>query len=890
MPAAPPIVLIVLANALVALLLLQGRGGQPTAGGPTPELTYASDAAARFTSAAAPFVVDRFRIATAAVPCDGDEIASHDGGGVGRHGYCGCLLACQRLAACVAFSQGQGGAGGCRIFSDARAWSCPGVEGLAAPRWISGIKLAAAAAAVSEDDDEGGASCVDDAFASATAALAAAPRSDGAAWGAFVVHRDGDGEARSLQTIVSLRYVLGGAMHRSIFLVDCSASGAFRTGVHAAAALGLTAILTPSSSSSSGSEYRDAGWCSERYGRALNFVADAALEKELDAYVVVPSGALLVPCAPAQSLAKAIDATLALRVRDAPNWAALHLTSHRLVLFSTRATVQVRWDERIADDMAALHCDLYFRLAAVEYAVLTATLCGEAGAAPRAGRSNTSAVPPPPWAYELSVDAVVSETASWWELRAAQQRWAAAQSAAVAVASPPSLAASTGSEWVAEKWGLPASSSQPGALCSACARGRCHCTKRWPVCADFSSCAARVGMSAMSCIGIAPSGCYAKRMDWLQLRCARDEIVDALQREGAFASDDDAVPPAFPPPESAAESATLVFLDAVMSIGDAADDGGVVWSSLARWAGGQAIDRSTDFLTLDSAAQSSAAAVWGHFGYGVHLQPRFRAEPDRVRYLTVLRDPLERIAALHHHQAAAEPIAAWLQRDPIGDDTVARQLCCWSSESDASSGARCPRNDEILECAKKRVESGAVVVGIAEEMKETLQLFEREFGIPFATLTAGPPPPPRANLTRIERDAVERYSRDEIVVYELARSIFRRNVREEAEGGAPSAASDGVGGSGSGGGGGGGGAAGRRRKKKVKLKQRRQKQHAKAQKAKRRKHHHQQQQQHTNAQRQRKRRGKKKAPRNKQQQKGGGRKKKKKKTKKGKKKRRESRK
>jgi hypothetical protein len=261
---------VLLANGALALYALRASGAP-----------LAAPAAA--AAAAASFAVDGFRISPAEVPCDAAE-ATHSSAargaaasGGGRRGYCNCLLACQRDDACVAFSQAHAGEA-CRLYSGARAWSCPGVAGLdRAPRWISGVKLRNG-----EKRGEGSAaavSCLDGATDDA-----APPRANATSWGAFVVHRDGDAEARSLQTIVGLRSVLGRARHGSIFLVDCSANGAFRRGVHAAAALGLTAILVPPLDASCAGPY---------FGRALNFVADEAMAKELDAYAVVKVSVLL---------------------------------------------------------------------------------------------------------------------------------------------------------------------------------------------------------------------------------------------------------------------------------------------------------------------------------------------------------------------------------------------------------------------------------------------------------------------------------------------------------------------------------------------------------------------------------------------------------------------
>ena len=763
----------------------------------------ASDAPAAAPAAAAEaasFAVDGFRISPAEVPCDAAEATSSVARGAaasggGRWGYCNCLLACQKDDACVAFSQAHDSEA-CRLYSGARAWSCPGVDSLdGAPRWISGVKL-------HDEEKSGGGGAVATICLESAAYDAAPPRANGTSWGAFVVHSDGDAEARSLQTIVGLRSVLGRARHRSIFLVDCSTSGAFRRGVHATAALGLTAILVPT--------LNDASCAGPYFGRALNFVADEAVAKELDAYAVVRSGAVLLPCSPSHNLADAIGRVLAARAALTPNWAALHLVGHRVALFSTRATAQLRWDARIVD-AATLHCDMYFRLAAVEYAVLSHALCAardDGNGASGDGDSGAGVAPPPAWTYALRRDEAYAESLSWWELHAAQQQRSSAAAAAAAeddgadAVEEDDAAAVQSNAWVAEKWGLPPPPDGVE-LCRACRGGQCHCAKHWPACASFTTCATGATGNAASCAAIGPPSCFAKHIAWAQLRCTRDAVLHALQQPGARVSTEDGVPPAFAAPGSAAESATLLFIDAPMSVGGVADDGGVLWASLARWGGGRVIDRSRDFLALAPRAQNAAAAVWGHFGYGAHLQPRFRGDVDRIRYIAVLRDPFERVADLYRAYAShgvAEPVATWLTRaaaeppaprraawHPTGS-AVARLLCCWSSEfdstplenNDAFDAPSCPV--DVVSCAKERIRSGEVVIGIAEEMAMTLRRFEHAFGVPFAalhesaaaaaTLLAPVAPGHHTELSANDRDAIERHNIGDTVLYEFARKLF----------------------------------------------------------------------------------------------------------------------
>ncbi len=123
----------------------------------------------------------------------------------------------------------------------------------------------------------------------------------------------------------------------------------------------------------------------------------------------------------------------------------------------------------------------------------------------------------------------------------------------------------------------------------------------------------------------------------------------------------------------------------------------------------------------------------GHFPYGVHEQV-----PGNYAYITMLRDPLNRVASFYYfiRQQADHPLNADLSvaaqhslcafaretRQPIMDNGQTRLLA--GDWGQVPFGA-C--NDDMLQRAKENVDQIAVV-GLTEHFKESLLLLGQRFG------------------------------------------------------------------------------------------------------------------------------------------------------------------
>ena len=210
---------------------------------------------------------------------------------------------------------------------------------------------------------------------------------------------------------------------------------------------------------------------------------------------------------------------------------------------------------------------------------------------------------------------------------------------------------------------------------------------------------------------------------------------------------------------------------------------------LDRQYGGEAVLKAHDAVSADVVARLHAErpartrVIAGHFYYGVHS--RLAAS---CRYMTFLRDPVERVVSHYHfvrsrpghylHAAAAtmslpEYVESCGAAEPNNDQT--RLLA--GEEMLPSDGTA---SDAMLPIAKQNLDSHAAV-GLTDAFDASIVVMQRVFGWgrPFYVLENRSDrkrgdrlPPDVGDLIRI-RNALD------LELYEHARELFRRRVAEQ---------------------------------------------------------------------------------------------------------------
>jgi hypothetical protein len=123
-------------------------------------------------------------------------------------------------------------------------------------------------------------------------------------------------------------------------------------------------------------------------------------------------------------------------------------------------------------------------------------------------------------------------------------------------------------------------------------------------------------------------------------------------------------------------------------------------------------------------------AVMGHLWFGVH-----ESLPGPSTYLTMLRDPIERVLSVYQQRVTGSgpstaltlTVEEWArsERDPNLDNEQTRRLASHPSDADATAGAATP---EMFESAVRNLRERVSVVGLTERFDLSLLAMARTFG------------------------------------------------------------------------------------------------------------------------------------------------------------------
>jgi hypothetical protein len=179
--------------------------------------------------------------------------------------------------------------------------------------------------------------------------------------------------------------------------------------------------------------------------------------------------------------------------------------------------------------------------------------------------------------------------------------------------------------------------------------------------------------------------------------------------------------------------------------------------------------------------------VMGHFAFGAH-----RFVTRRATYVTVLRDPVDRVVSHYHfvrhspghylHRTAqglslSDYVVACHEAEPNNDQT--RLLC---GEFQGVIPAIC--SAPMLAVAKDNLHRHFAVAGLTEDFDRSLMLMKRRLGWrhPFyAPQNVARGRVRTAELRPNERRLIERFNQFDLELYEYARAVFQEEVcREDA--------------------------------------------------------------------------------------------------------------
>jgi hypothetical protein len=133
-----------------------------------------------------------------------------------------------------------------------------------------------------------------------------------------------------------------------------------------------------------------------------------------------------------------------------------------------------------------------------------------------------------------------------------------------------------------------------------------------------------------------------------------------------------------------------------------------------------------DFEALPLHERARFTCLAGHVAFGVH-----RLLPGPARYITMLRDPVDRLVSLYYYvrETPEHPMHERLIRERVTLEEFVRSIPP-DAQVRLVSGAphRGPTTREMLERARQNLRERFVAFGLAERFDESLLLFARVLG------------------------------------------------------------------------------------------------------------------------------------------------------------------
>ncbi|MCA9140111.1 MAG: sulfotransferase family 2 domain-containing protein [Planctomycetales bacterium] len=198
------------------------------------------------------------------------------------------------------------------------------------------------------------------------------------------------------------------------------------------------------------------------------------------------------------------------------------------------------------------------------------------------------------------------------------------------------------------------------------------------------------------------------------------------------------------------------------------------------------VDRLNELETMPAEQQSRFRFISGHLPFGIH-----QFLPQQSRYITVLRDPIDRVvshyyfvreqrkhplhdAVMSKNMTVADYVTSGLSGE-LNNGMV--RLICGRAESDSLRG-HAPCEDGDLRIALDHLRDHFEVVGLLEQIDATQQLLSRVFGWPERSSVRKNKTKVRkstASLKKKEREIIASHNAMDIELYRWASERFEND-------------------------------------------------------------------------------------------------------------------
>lgn len=193
-----------------------------------------------------------------------------------------------------------------------------------------------------------------------------------------------------------------------------------------------------------------------------------------------------------------------------------------------------------------------------------------------------------------------------------------------------------------------------------------------------------------------------------------------------------------------------------------------------------------EFKQLPEAKRSEIKVLKGHMRFGLH-----EYLPQPSTYITILRDPVERIIS-HYYYVLRSPEHYLYEQVTSRNMSLKDYICSGITKELNNSQTRllCTKaaletyeqgSKEILESAKKNLQEEFAVVGLAERFDETLILLKRKFkwNLPFYIKANTTKDRPLKNdISQETLKIIEKYNELDVELFEFVSKKFQAVITQ----------------------------------------------------------------------------------------------------------------
>ncbi len=172
----------------------------------------------------------------------------------------------------------------------------------------------------------------------------------------------------------------------------------------------------------------------------------------------------------------------------------------------------------------------------------------------------------------------------------------------------------------------------------------------------------------------------------------------------------------------------------------------------------------------------------GHMVFGLH-----EVLPQRATYITVLRDPIDRVISAFYFMRSYKlhPLYWKMRRETWSLEDFVRNAQRDNVQSKIVAGAKfeAPCTREIVETAKNNLRRHFSVVGLSARLEESLALMKLRFGwklSSYSSFNVTRSRPKKRDLPQATLDLIHQKNAFDIELYECAEEIFEKAVQQKA--------------------------------------------------------------------------------------------------------------